>query len=450
MDLKYSNIWHRLADFYLSSFLHLFFTLIGVLILIQMNFMELNFFAPQFWTNVFIIFGLYHLIETSIEGLTGFGLAKQILGMRLLDITSSKPIGVFRALLRTIFAIISFLIFGLGFIAIAFNREHKSLHDLLSGSKVVTLPKQGLARFLSIFLTVVTVIPGLIVTIALLGTLSTLPLGATKSLINLSKPSGFQLEAFNIDPELKVNLPYQQKRLTALTELNGLEYIEYNVDPLSRYNYIQPEVLKLLGAKITDYDYFLTDWQDDITRAKLKTVILIPKLTFKDKNNVDLTIYNQKFLIHPSKTSLGTDFLDIFDYQINNSAVMLGLFAEDQEVLKDSELDLESKNYLLYVLRSIRAQWRDYQSKFSAPELEEFATVEDKVTTVLELDFDTKAGYIKSAVLTEPSKNEVFNKSCSGFIRGLPKFTNIPTSLQLKESYKLKLSLTYQEILSAQ
>ena len=111
---------------------------------------------------------------------------------------------------------------------------------------------------------------------------------------------------------------------------------------------------------------------------------------------------------------------------------------------------MESKNYLLYVLRSIRAQWRDYQSKFSAPELEEFATVEDKVTTVLELDFDTKAGYIKSAVLTEPSKNEVFNKSCSGFIRGLPKFTNIPTSLQLKESYKLKLSLTYQEILSAQ
>jgi hypothetical protein len=34
-----------------------------------------------------LVFLTYHLIETIIEGLSGAGLAKQILGMRLVDAT---------------------------------------------------------------------------------------------------------------------------------------------------------------------------------------------------------------------------------------------------------------------------------------------------------------------------------------------------------------------------
>jgi hypothetical protein len=387
-------------------------------------------------------------LETIIEGLSGAGLAKQILGMRLVSASGQKPIGIFRALLRTIFAVFSFLIFGMGFLAIAFNREHKSLHDLLSGSVVVNIPKQGFLKITSIFWTCVALVPGLILTIAFLATLSTFPLGATKSLINLSKTSSFQLDNFNSDPELTISLPYQQKRLSALTELNTVEYVEFHIDPLSDYNYIQPEVLKLLGVKITDYDYLLTDWQDDLTQAKLKTAIVIPKLTFKDNEDKDLVIINQKFIINPSKTSLGTEFLDMFDYQVNNQTMLINLYEEDQELLKDPVLDLESKKYLLYVLRQIRSGWRLHQASFSAQELEEFAKLEDKLSAVIELDFDPQDGYIKSAVIVEPTKNEVFNNSCKNFIKDLPRFSSIPASLKQKGSHKLKMNLTYREIFS--
>jgi len=447
MEYKYSNIWQRLADFYLSSFFHLLFLVISILLLVQFNFLEINFFSPEFWTKCLCIFISYHLLETSIEGLTGSGLAKQVLGMRLLNNHNSRPIGLIPALFRTIIALFSFVFFGLGFIAIAFNREHKSFHDLLTGSKVVNVPKQGFSKFISIFWTVSSIIPGLILTFVLIGMLSTFPLGVTKSLINLSKPSSFQLDEFDSNPELKISLPFQQKRLSALSELHNIEYIEYNVDPLSKYNYIQPEVLKLLGAKITDYDYLLSDWQEDITQAKIKTVVLIPKLTFKNQNDTDITVYNQKFLIDGSKTLLGNEFLDLFDYQINNQTIMLGLHIEDQDILKDKNIDQESKNYLLHVLRAIRANWREYQTKFSASELEEFAKIDDKLTAILELDLDTKDGYIKSAVITEPTKNEVFNSSCKSFVKTLPKFTNIPDVLKQKNSYRIKISLTYREIL---
>ncbi len=447
MDFKYSNIWQRLADFYLSSFFHLLFLLISILILIQLKLLEFSFFLPEFWTKCFWIFVTYHLLETCIEGITGSGLAKQILGMRLLSTSNSKPIGIVRALFRTILALFSFLFFGLGFIAIAFNREHKSLHDLLTGTKVVNIPKQGFLKFISVFWTVLSLAPGLVLTIALLGTFSTVPLGATKSLINLSKPSTFQLESFNVNPELKISLPFQQKRLSALTELNNFEYIEYNIDPLSEYNYIQPDVLRLLGVKFSDYDFLITDWQEDITQAKIKTAILIPKLTFKDQDDKDITVFNQKFLIDASRTVLGNEFLDLFDYQINNQTMIFALYSEDQEILKDQNLDIESKNYLLHVLREIRAKWRDYQAQFPAKELEEFAKVEEKLTSLLELDFDTKDGYIKSAVITEPTKNEVFNSSCKKFVKVLPKFTNIPDVLKQRGTYKVKISLTYREIL---
>jgi uncharacterized RDD family membrane protein YckC len=449
MDYKYSNIWQRFADFYLSSFFHLLFSLVVVLLQIQFGCLNFNFFSPEFWINCILVFLTYHLIETIIEGLSGAGLAKQILGMRLVDATYKKPIGIFRSLLRTVFSVFSFLIFGMGFFAIGFNREHKSLHDLLTGSIVINLPKQGFLKFSSIFWTCVALVPGFIISLALLATLSTLPLGMTKSLINLSKTSSFQLDNFISNPELTITLPYQQKRLNALTELNTLEYVEFHVDPLSRYNYIQPEVLQLLGVKITDYDYLLTDWQDDITQAKLKSAIIIPKLTFKDIANKDLVIMNQKFLIHPSKTLLGTDFLDMFDYQINNQTMLVSLYDEDQELLKEPSLDMDSKNYLLNVLRKIRFDWRLHQANFSALELEEFAKLDDKLSTAIELDFDPQDGYIKSAVILEPTDNEVFNKSCENFLKDLPQFSNVPATLKSKGIQKFKMNLTYREILRA-
>ena len=151
MDYKNSNIWQRLADFYLSCFFHFLVLVILILIFVQSGYIEFNIFAPEFWKLSLLIFIGFHLIETLIEGLSGAGIAKHILGMRLLDNLSYKPIGLIRAFLRSILAVFSFLLLGLGFFASGFNQEHKTLHDLLTNSRVVNTPKQGITKFVSIF-----------------------------------------------------------------------------------------------------------------------------------------------------------------------------------------------------------------------------------------------------------------------------------------------------------
>jgi hypothetical protein len=139
----------------------------------------------------------------------------------------------------------------------------------------------------------------------------------------------------------------------------------------------------------------------------------------------------------------------MFDYQINNQTMLVSLYDEDQELLKEPSLDMDSKNYLLNVLRKIRFDWRLHQANFSALELEEFAKLDDKLSTAIELDFDPQDGYIKSAVILEPTDNEVFNKSCENFLKDLPQFSNVPATLKSKGIQKFKMNLTYREILRA-
>lgn len=449
MDYKYSNIWQRLADFYLSCFFHILITGLIVLIVTKAKILDLNLFTPEFWIFSLWVFLGFHLLETLVESLSGAGIAKQILGMRLMDANSLGSIGIVRALLRTVFALFSFLLLGLGYLAIAFNREHKSLHDLLTGARVVNTPKSGFAKIFSIFMTVVSVIPGLLISLALLTALSTIPLGAGKSLVELTRPSSFALDLFATKPELAITLPYKQKRIAALTEFNNLEFIEYELDPLGKYNYVQPSVLRLIGVKPWDYDFMLTNWQDDLTQAQLKIVVLIPKLIFKDSEDRDLVVYNQKFIIDPAKTQLGSDLLDLFDYQINEKTqnLTLSLHPEDRETLANQDLDDDAKKYLLYVFRSIRSNWQDYLGLLSPSELAELVSVEDSISNTLIFDFDTKDGYIKHAAINEPSKNETFNKICERFIGTLPRFRNLPVSLKEIGLYSFKMDLRYQEVI---
>jgi len=444
MDYKFSNIWARLADLYLSTFFHLLIIGIVVLILSQCGIIELNFLLPEFWSNFLQIFIIYHLLETSLEGFTGAGLAKYILGMRLLDMNSSKPIGIARSLLRAVIAVFSFLFFGLGFIAIAFNQESKSLHDLLSSSKVVKIPQKGLSGLISFFWFFVSLTTGLILTIALVIVVFFVSFNLSNNIFNLSKNSYFQNESFDSNSESKIILTLEQKRLSGLTELNNLQYIEYDIDPLSEYNFIQPSILKLLNIKTNDYGLIFLNWEQGINSTEVKTIVTIPKITFKDQDDKDLVVFNQKFIVNPEKTSLGLNFLNLFDYQINNQNIILGLHDEDQLIHLDENLDQESKNFLLYVLREIRSKWKAYQSNLDVKELEEFVKVDDRPVTAIELDFDTQSGYIKSAKI-ENSNNEIFSKSCKNFVKILPKFRNIPRALKEKKSYKLKVPLTYRE-----
>lgn len=62
-------------------------------------------------------------------------------GLRLLDWRQRVPVGYGRALLRMAAGIVTLLTLGLGFLLVAFRRDHKALHDLLAGTTVVRLAR---------------------------------------------------------------------------------------------------------------------------------------------------------------------------------------------------------------------------------------------------------------------------------------------------------------------
>ena len=70
-----------------------------------------------------------------------WSLAGKTIGMALLGIqvvkTDGSSIGPRQAVIRTMTLPLSFLVFGLGFIGILFNRDRHALHDRLAGTVVV-------------------------------------------------------------------------------------------------------------------------------------------------------------------------------------------------------------------------------------------------------------------------------------------------------------------------
>jgi uncharacterized RDD family membrane protein YckC len=76
----------------------------------------------------------YYVILTGIYGAT---LGKMILGLRVVD-TSGQKIGIGKAVLREIIGkFVSGLVFGLGYIWVAFDEKKQGWHDKIAGTYVV-------------------------------------------------------------------------------------------------------------------------------------------------------------------------------------------------------------------------------------------------------------------------------------------------------------------------
>ncbi len=70
-------------------------------------------------------------------GVLGATPGKWLLGLRVMDHRGVIPIGVPRALLRMAAYMISSITMGLGHTLVAFRRDHRALHDMLAGTRVV-------------------------------------------------------------------------------------------------------------------------------------------------------------------------------------------------------------------------------------------------------------------------------------------------------------------------
>ncbi|MFN0056873.1 MAG: protein kinase domain-containing protein [Planctomycetota bacterium] len=84
-----------------------------------------------------LVAALYFTFTTGLSG--GRTLGKLLTGLRV-ERMDGSPVSLLDALVRSINYIVSALPFGLGFICAAFDREKRTLHDLLCGTRVVHIP----------------------------------------------------------------------------------------------------------------------------------------------------------------------------------------------------------------------------------------------------------------------------------------------------------------------
>lgn len=70
-------------------------------------------------------------------GWAGATPGKWAVGLRVVDHRSRYPIGISRGLLRLVAYIVSSLSLGIGHLLILVRRDHRALHDVLSGTRVI-------------------------------------------------------------------------------------------------------------------------------------------------------------------------------------------------------------------------------------------------------------------------------------------------------------------------
>ncbi len=436
-----AKFWFRFSSFFLDLLLLLLFTDGVMAIITNFDLLTVELFSSHFWILASIIFSSLILLSSIIQGLTGFDLAKAFLGLKLLDANEDRPVGIIRSLFRTILSILSILLLTLGYLAIAFNIESKSLHDLLSSSRVVKLPVNGFRQFLCYVFFFISLLIGLLITISLIAVITVTPYVIGRSFYNINKYSSQESSIFSSDLNSSITIPVANKKVFALTELHKIEYVEFTLNKLSQYSYIKEDTLRRLGASFIDYDLIISP-ENKILRA-----IIVPNLILKDNSSQDLTIHNQRFIINDELNEFGNDVLNLWNnqYEQSNGKLIISLYDGDKKILENPELSQEAKNYLLYVLRSIRSDWDKYLESTPVEALNELSGMKVLPVNDISFELDPSTGYIKHLILNKPSESLVFNSLCEDFFNKLERFRLVPDELITHPNIILNLNLQYQE-----
>jgi uncharacterized RDD family membrane protein YckC len=87
-----------------------------------------------------IVFALYYM--TLLHWLWGQTLGKMAMGVRVVDV-SGEPIGMGRAIVRTLGYLVSEATLGVGFLIAALRSDRRALHDLIAGTRVERVNRSG-------------------------------------------------------------------------------------------------------------------------------------------------------------------------------------------------------------------------------------------------------------------------------------------------------------------
>lgn len=438
-----AKFWTRFASFYLNLFLLIAVSLFVNASLVYIGWRDFEFWTLNFYISWLQVLGVLWILDSIIQGIFTANIAKLLLGLRLYDCNTTGSLGILRSLWRSILSIFSLLFFGLGYFAIAFNLEFKSMHDLLSSSRVVRLKQGMLQNFVTGTIQFFTVVLGLLATIAVLGALAIVPWVIGKSFIAANQYSYVESALFKSKPNAALDLPISNNKIAALANAQSIDYIEFEIHDQERASYISKASLAKLGMGYQDY--YLT--MQDLDVKKIKPSVILPSFKLKDSSKNDVEIFNQEFILTENQNLLGADLLETWDYTIdlNQSKLVLKYYPGDLEILTNPKLEQESKYYLLHVLREIRLDWDEHLRFMDAGLLEEFTKSKQVFSNQIKMKFNTETGYIEHISLEQPSESEDFNKFCKEFFDKLDRFRLIPQELVDAKSIDLAISLRYKE-----
>ncbi len=436
MNYSPATFLERFAALSLSLIIYLLGVAIAVTTISNIGSYGIELYSYAFLVLCGKIFLIILICDNLLQAFGGANLAKLLLGLRLVQDHNHRPLGFIRSILRSILALASVALLGLGFIALAFNSKRKTLYDLITDCIVISPKEKNIFRQ---SISVISSILGLGIIITLLFSLVSVPTEIFKSLYNANELSTFSSAAFKDNPQVTLNIPITAGRITAMSEDQSAEFVELTIDSSSIENYISEATIKRLQLNKDNFSFRLKD-------KKLEKVVYLPKLILKDKEQKDIAVYRQRFTINQSLDQLGKPFLELFDYSLDKEELALKLQADEQAIYGREGLDEVSLNYLIAITRRLQQEWTSYLNNLPVAQIAAFNEVKTKPSNHIEVEIDTSTGYIKHIILTEPSKDREFNEICKKFLQNTSKITGIPSVLKETPVIMIELTLSYSNI----
>ena len=447
---KKASFLKRLAAFYLAATFIIFLSYLFSYLISIIGDIEL--YSRGFWTLFLWVLFIAFITDEFFQCFLTFNLAKYVLGLRVVDEREFKSIGFVRAVIRTILAFISFILGGLGFVAILFNREKLSMHDMFVRSTVVDLNENIISKSISAITAFCIAIPGLIVTLGFVVILLTSPLFVWSSVKDYQYQKTIEVSEWFDNPKAQYSISLDDKDgskyVTFLITDTGTYYDNFSVQANQKDSTINVYELDLFDnmQRIKfDLSRFL-DTRDFLSSFYLKA----EKIVFKTLANYDLSVRNPKFFFD-YKNIIADDILSSFKYNIVEQENRLKISLSDNltAILRNTKLSYLMKSQYVSAVYHIEEQWMKFLYALDVKEKAELMAVKTPLANNVRILVDPQTGYIQEYNIIHPGKNTLFNRVTNRFLNSLQFKAFDPSDLSPSDTKNnsLDITLLYRELI---
>jgi uncharacterized RDD family membrane protein YckC len=408
---------------------------------------KLNYFWLLFF-NTMVLFS----VNSYFVAKKNFDPGKYLFGLKIANYHGNRYANFWQGMIRVWVSYISTILLGLGNLSMIFNSERLTLQDIAANTLIIEKPKydrKGI--FYKIFRNLFFVL-SLVTILTVVGMLIFAPTPLLNNYFYLTNITSFNgNHPFIKEEDKAVEVPISNGQIYALVQAEDEEpeYVDFSVDPRDEKNYLSKESLERLNIAYTKTKHYYIKDSKSWWGYSSVPYVKIPKLIFKDRQLHDITVYNLIFHIHRRKNSLGTTFLDLFDYKYNPQAsadLVLGLKDIDQDVYQRSLSD-QSKAFLSSFGREIREKWRKHILESPVEVLErlarEDASIAENTEMVFQIEVVTNSGRVANVDLKKRSAFEDLDAYATKFVSGLTSSNRIPNELQDERRFTLTFALDY-------